>query len=48
MTHVTHNAPLLTTLTHASQQKSAAKAGVYSKVIHNLKLGVEKVENFSA
>jgi len=48
MTHVTHNAPLLTTLTHMSQQKSAAKVGVYSKVIHNLKTAVEKPENFSA
>jgi len=38
MTHVTHNAPLLTTFTHTSQQKSAAETKVYSKVIHNLNI----------
>jgi hypothetical protein len=47
MTHVTHNAPLLTTLTHTSQLKSVAEPEVYSKVIHNLKTAVEKPKNFS-
>jgi hypothetical protein len=42
MANFTHNDPLLTILTHACQRKSVGETGIYWKVIHNLKTGVEK------
>jgi hypothetical protein len=38
---LTHNAPFLPTLTHTCQWKSDDEAGIYWKVIHNLKTALK-------
>ena len=41
---IPHNDPLLPTLPHSMSTKIVTNLAVYSKVIHNQKLGLKKLE----